>query len=61
MQYLEIRSVESEREARELDTILWEILWEPIGLPRDFRASVKPDREYMEFVVKQGTKPLIRE
>ena len=54
MQYIQVKPAESEDESRELDNLLWEVLWKPIGLPRDFRESVTPDRECLEFVVKQG-------
>ena len=36
----------------ELDHLLWEVLWKPLGLSRDFRGSVKLDGESLELVVK---------
>ena len=36
----------------ELDTSLWEVLWRPLGLPRNVRDSFKLEGESFEFVAK---------
>jgi GNAT superfamily N-acetyltransferase len=52
MDKLTIAFVNSKTESMELDHLLWEVLWKPLGLPRDFRGSVKLDGECLELVVK---------
>ena len=52
MNDLTIESVESESDAMELDSILWEVLWRPLGLPRNVRESFKLKGESLEFVAK---------
>jgi len=47
-----IAIVNSSTESIELDHLLWEVLWKPLGLPRDFRSSLKLDGESLELVVK---------
>ena len=52
MNDLTIESVESESDAMELDTRLWEVLWRPLGLPRNVRESFKLEGESVKFVAK---------
>jgi GNAT superfamily N-acetyltransferase len=47
---MKIKIAESDREKRELDQLLWEVLWEPLGLPRDVRHSFRLDKPEMELV-----------
>lgn len=49
-----IERVGSESESKELDTLLWEVLWEPLGFPRNARDMFKLDGERLEFVAKAG-------
>lgn len=52
MNKLTISLVNLESESRELDQLLWEVLWMPLGFPRDIRNSFKLDRECLEIVAK---------
>jgi len=52
MDELTIAFAISEAESLELDYLLWEVLWKPLGLPRDFRGSLNLDGECLELVVK---------
>jgi N-acetylglutamate synthase-like GNAT family acetyltransferase len=52
MDELTIAFVSSKTESMELDHLLWEVLWKPLGLPRDVRRSLKLDGECLELVVK---------
>lgn len=52
MDKLTIAIVNSSTESMELDHLLWEVLWKPLGLSRDFRSSLKRDGECLELVVK---------
>lgn len=38
MSYL-IKEAVSDNEKKELDQLLWSVLWEPLGMPRNIRAS----------------------
>lgn len=39
----------------QLDNLFWEVLWKPLGLPRNFRDSVRPEgREYEVVARKDG-------
>lgn len=42
-------------ESKELDKILWEVLWKPFGLPRNVRDSFKLEGECIELVAKQDS------
>ena len=52
MSDLTIELVKSKADAEELDTILWEVLWMPLGLPRNIRESFKLEGSCLEFAVK---------
>lgn len=52
MDKLTIALVNFKKESTELDHLLWEVLWKPLGLPRDVRDSFKLDVKYLEFVAK---------
>jgi len=36
---VEVRRAQSEEESRQLDQLLWDVLWEPLGFPRDVRRE----------------------
>ncbi len=40
--------------AEELDELLWRILWQPLGLPRNVRQEFKVDGESLELVAKKN-------
>ncbi len=46
--------VKSAQDSAELDELLWRVLWQPIGLPRDVRNNFSIDGEKIELVVKEG-------
>jgi GNAT superfamily N-acetyltransferase len=52
MDKLTMAIANSTTESMELDHLLWEVLWKPLGLSRDFRSSLKRDGECLELVVK---------
>jgi len=56
MDEVTIAPLSSETESKELDYLLWEVLWKPLGLPRGFRGLVKPDGQCLELVVKADGK-----
>jgi hypothetical protein len=39
-------------ESLQLDHLLWDVLWRPLGLPRDFRESVKQGGPEYEVVAR---------
>ena len=47
-----IERVDSASESRELDALLWEVLWEPLGLPRDARNMFQLEGECLELVAR---------
>jgi N-acetylglutamate synthase-like GNAT family acetyltransferase len=53
-----INRIDSESEWQELDHLLWEVLWKPIDLPRDFRESIELESKNIEFVVSSGNELL---
>jgi ribosomal protein S18 acetylase RimI-like enzyme len=48
--HMKIKIAESDREKRELDWLLWEVLWRPLDLPRGVRRSFGLRRPEMELV-----------
>jgi GNAT superfamily N-acetyltransferase len=52
MDRLTMAFANSKTESMELDHLLWELLWKPLGLSRGFRGSFKPDGDCLELVVK---------
>lgn len=48
----QITKVASRKEADQLDELLWEVLWKPLGLPRDVRKSFKLEGEEIEIVAQ---------
>jgi len=47
---MKIKIAESDREKRELDRLLWEVLWRPLDLPRGVRRSFGLRRPETELV-----------
>lgn len=47
---MKIKHAESDKEKNELDHLLWEVLWKPLGLPRDIRQSFKLNNPQIELV-----------
>jgi GNAT superfamily N-acetyltransferase len=45
--------VTEQAEAATLDHLLWRVLWQPIGLPRDIRQRFKVDGEAIELAVRR--------
>ena len=52
---IEIRTVQSPEESRQFHELLWEVLWKPIGLPRDIRASLEMKSQKFELVALQDS------
>ena len=50
MNNTEFRLVSSRSEVEALDELLWEVLWKPIGLPRDIRDSFKIEGEGVDII-----------
>ncbi len=50
-----IRPSQSSEDGHQLDELLWEVLWKPIGLPRDVRSSFEMDGQKLELVVLTGS------
>jgi uncharacterized protein (DUF302 family) len=40
----------SDKEKNELDRLLWDVLWEPLGLPRDIRRSFKLNNPQIDLI-----------
>ena len=49
---MNIQVVTSQDAAKELDGLLWRILWKPIGLPRDVRQQFRVAGEQLELVAR---------
>ena len=54
MNNTEFRLVASRSEFEALDELLWEVLWKPIGLPRNIRDSFKIEGEGVDIVALCG-------
>ena len=53
-----IEPVTTQAQAEELDQILWEVLWQPIGLPRDIRETFNLEGAHIELVATRGPEVL---
>ena len=58
MNGISIGPVTAQSLARALDRILWDVLWKPIGLPRDIRESLKLGGDPIELIASQGSEVL---
>jgi hypothetical protein len=47
---MKIKHAESDKEKNELDHLLWEVLWKPLGLPSDIRQSFKLNNAQIELI-----------
>ena len=45
-----IKTTISDQEKNELDDLLWSVLWEPLGLPRDIRQTFESSSPEIELV-----------
>ena len=53
---MKIKHAVSNKEKNELDLLLWNVLWKPLGLPRDIRKSFKLNNPQIDLVaVDNGT------
>lgn len=52
MDHSAVECAASEADSCGLDALLWEVLWEPLGLPRDTREAFHLDGECLELVAK---------
>lgn len=48
-----VETVATKADAKELDELLWRILWQPIGLPRDVRREFSVNGEELELIAKE--------
>ena len=49
MDSVTIRNIQGRRESEQLDCLLWEVLWEPLGLPRNVRESFRLHGQSIEI------------
>lgn len=47
---MKIKHAISDKEKIELDQLLWDVLWKPLGLPRDIRQSFKLNNPQIDLV-----------
>jgi hypothetical protein len=47
-----IETAASQTVADEFDELLWRVLWQPLGFPRNVRQEVKIDGESLELIAK---------
>lgn len=53
---MEIRHALSSKDKDDLDQLLWDVLWQPLGLPRNVRETLELEGPQMELVaVNEGT------
>nr|CBH37489.1 hypothetical protein BSM_09660 [uncultured archaeon] len=48
---MKIKHAVSDKEKNELDLLLWNILWKPLGLPRGIRKSFKLNNPQIELLL----------
>ena len=56
MQRTTIRSLHSASKRRQLDKLLWQVLWRPIGLPRNVQGpfAMHADKIGLESILYEG-------
>jgi N-acetylglutamate synthase-like GNAT family acetyltransferase len=54
MSEITIETAASPMAADELDGLLWRVLWQPFGLPRNVRQEFKIDGESLELIAKEN-------
>jgi N-acetylglutamate synthase-like GNAT family acetyltransferase len=47
---MKIKPATTQKEKKELDRLLWEVLWKPVDLPRDIRKSFRLDDPETEII-----------
>jgi len=47
---MKIKHAISDKEKSELDQLLWDVLWKPLGLPRNIRQSFKLNNSQIDLV-----------
>lgn len=47
---MKIKHAISDKEKSKLDQLLWDVLWKPLGLPRDIRQSFKLNNPQIDLV-----------
>jgi len=53
---MEIRQTTTPEDKLEVDWLLWEVLWEPLGFPSNIRDSFKLDKPQIDLIaVENGT------
>ena len=50
---VQVKPASLEKERSELDELLWDVLWKPLGLPRQARESMKLDRPQIELIATE--------
>jgi N-acetylglutamate synthase-like GNAT family acetyltransferase len=55
MDDIQIAPITTQTQAGELDRILWDVLWNPIGLPRNVRDTFKLEDEPIQLIATQGS------
>ena len=48
---MEVKQAVTQKEKRQLDRLLWEVLWKPLNLPRRIRDSFKLETPQLELIV----------
>lgn len=51
---MEIRRAQCEEESRQLDQLLWDVLWGPLGFPRDIRGEFERGGAVFDVVFVEG-------
>ncbi len=54
MDEIRIKLAATQQESEELDRLLWDVLWQPLDLPRSVRDSFKLDGVCLELVATVG-------
>lgn len=47
---MEIKQATTQKEKKELDRLLWTVLWKPLSLPRNIRVSYKLDTPQIDLI-----------
>ena len=47
---MKIKHAVSDKEKNELDQLLWNVLWKPLGFPRDIRQSFKLNNPQIDLI-----------
>ncbi len=51
---MNIKHAGNQEEKRELDQLLWDVLWKPLGFPRDIRKQFNLENPRIELVAVDG-------